>query len=167
VKHVVDVGGGNGALISQVLEAHPHVRGTIVDLPATAERARAALEEAGLGDRCDVAAGSFFDPLPAGADVYMLCKILHDWGDEESIEILKRCREATGNHGRVLILEMVLTGDENAVPFTYLDLHMLVYFGGKERTLEEFQGIGAAAGFDVRLAGKGKWGGAILECVPR
>lgn len=165
VGHLVDVGGGTGELISQVLRAHPGIRGTIVDLPATAARARAAMAERGLADRCDVVAGSFFEPLPAGADVYLLCKVLHDWDDERAREILRRCAEAAGRSGRVLILEMVLTGAENEPQFTYLDLHMLAYFGGKERTLAEYEDLAAATGLRLRRVGDGKWGGSILECV--
>jgi hypothetical protein len=166
-KHVVDVGGGNGELISQVLTAHPHLRGTVVELPTTAESARMALAESGLSDQCSVVAGTFFDPLPKDADVYMLSKILHDWGDEGATAILRRCAEAAGPGGRVLILEMVFAGGQNDPQFTYLDLHMLVYFGGKERTLEEYGELADAAGMDVRRVGKGKWGASILECTVR
>lgn len=168
VEHVVDVGGGNGTLIYPVLHAHPHVHGTIVDLPGTAETAKDALSAAGLSDRCDVVAGNFFDPLPAGADVYLLCKILHDWDDDNAAVILKRCAEAAGTAGRVLIVEMVVTGSEIDPEFTtYLDMQMLVYFGGKERTLEEYSSLAAAAGMNVELVGKGKWGASILECTAR
>ena len=165
VRHVVDVGGGTGELISQVLRAHPGIHGTIVDLPSTADRARTALAGRGLADRCDVVPGSFFEPLPAGADVYLLCKVLHDWDDEHARSILRRCAEAAGPSGRVLVLEMMLTGVENEPQFTYLDLHMLAYFGGRERTLAEYQDLAASAGLRLRRAGDGKWGGSILECV--
>lgn len=165
VRTLVDVGGGTGELISQVLGAHSGVQGTIVDLPATADRARTAMAERGLADRCDVVAGSFFDPLPSGADVYLLCKVLHDWDDEQARAILRRCAEAAGADGRVLILEMMLTGSENESQFTYLDLHMLAYFGGKERTLDEYRDLAASAGLRLRRVSDGKWGGSILECV--
>jgi hypothetical protein len=167
VEHVIDVGGGNGTLISQVLAAHPHVRGTVVDLPATAENAREALARNGLADRCAVVPGSFFEPLPKDGDVYLLSKILHDWGDEEAAAILARCAEAAGPGGRVLILEMVHDSGRNDPQFTYLDLHMLVYFGSKERTFEEYRELADGAGMDIRRAGQGKWGSAILECVVR
>ena len=167
VKHVVDVGGGNGTLISQVLTAYPNLHGTIVELPTTAETAREALARTGLSDRCSIVSGSFFEALPKNGDVYMLSKILHDWGDDEAEAVLRRCAEAAGPGGRVLILEMVLTSGHNDPQFTYLDLHMLVYCGGKERTFEEYRELANAAGMDIRRAGQGKWGASILECVVR
>lgn len=166
VGHVVDVGGGNGTLISQVLHAHPHIRGTVVDLPSTADKARQALHEKDLAERCDVVAASFFDRLPNGGDVYVLCKILHDWGDAEALAILRRCAEAAGPRGRVLISEMVPSGDPNDPRFTYLDLHMLVYFGGKERTLDEYARLAGRAGMTATRVGSGKWGASLLECRP-
>lgn len=168
VKHVVDVGGGNGTLLSRILEAHPHLQGTLVEMSATAEQGRKLLAARGLADRCTVVEGSFFDPLPKGGDVYILSKVLHDWGDEEAEAILRRCAEAAGREGRVLILEMVPTGKENAQQFTYLDLHMLVYFGGKERTVKEYRKLASAVGMDIRRVNQGTTGEvSILECVVR
>src|ERR1700687_2356232 len=100
--HVVDVGGGNGALLIALLTAHPALRGTVFDQPATAEAAREALKAAGFGDRADVVAGSFFDPLP-GADGYLLSAILHDWDDEAAVRILTRCEEAAGPEAPVFV----------------------------------------------------------------
>lgn len=167
VRTVVDVGGGNGDLISQILTSQPHIQGTIVDLPNTVEQAEEVLAQRGLADRCDLVGGSFFEPLPAGADVYLLSKILHDWDDPEAELILRRCAEAAGEHGRVLILEMVLSGEENSVPFTYLDLHMLAYFGGKERTLRQYTDLAERAGLTVLEQIPGKWGASILSCGAR
>lgn len=166
-EHVVDVGGGNGTLVSRILAANPHLRGTLVEMPATAARAREALAGSGPTGRCAVVEGSFFDPLPKDGDVYLLSKVLHDWGDDEAEAILRRCAEAAGPGGRVLVLEMVLTGNENAQPFTYLDLHMLVYFGGKERTFEEYRRLADTAGMDVRRVDDGTMEAAILECTVR
>jgi hypothetical protein len=92
--HIVDVGGGNGALLIEVLRQHPTLRGAVFDLPATAEAARTALAAAGLADRSDVLAGSFFEPLPPGAGGYLLSAILHDWDDASASAILQRCAEA-------------------------------------------------------------------------
>jgi hypothetical protein len=129
--HVVDVGGGNGSFLIAMLKAFPALRGTVLDLPRTAEAARRALDAAGLGGRGDAIAGSFFEPLPAGAGGYLLCAILHDWNDEAAQTILRRCAEAAGTTGRVLVVERVGAGGET--PRTSMDLRMLVYFGGRER----------------------------------
>jgi hypothetical protein len=140
--HVVDVGGGNGTLLAAILAAHPHVRGTLVDLPGAAEAARAALP-----DGCEVVAGSFFDPLPPGADAYVLSGVLQDWDDEHALAILRRCAEAGG---RVLVIEEGLdAGEEDSLTRTGMDLRMLAFNGGRERALGDFERLAADAGLRV------------------
>ena len=95
-----------------------------------------------VDDRAEVTPGSFFDPLPAGADAYLLCDILHDWDDEHAHRILARCVEALPPNGRLLVVEPV--GGRRAS--TEYDLAMLVIFGGRERRVEEFRALGAAHG---------------------
>lgn len=144
--HVADVGGGTGALIAAVLHRHPHVRATLVDLPATVERGRVALTAEGLRDRVRFAGQSFFDPLPADADVYVLNSILHDWADPDATLILNRCAEAAGTSGTVLIIEQnPVSGAEHAE----MDLRMLVLCGGRERTRAELESLAEEAGLSV------------------
>ena len=145
--HVVDVGGGNGALLIALLTAHPALRGTVFDQPATAEAAREALKAAGFGDRADVVAGSFFDPLPPGADGYLLSAIIHDWDDEAAVRILRRCAEAAGPEAPVFVVEKI--GADGESLRTEMDLRMLVYFGGKERSAAELEILAARAGLRV------------------
>lgn len=95
-RHVTDVGGGSGALLAEVLDAHPGLRATLVDLPETAARGREFLAARGLADRCEVVGQSFFAPLPAGSDVYILSRVVHDWDDRKAAEILRGCAEAAG-----------------------------------------------------------------------
>jgi 2,7-dihydroxy-5-methyl-1-naphthoate 7-O-methyltransferase len=152
VGHLVDVGGGSGRLLVEILHAAPHARGTLVDLPGPAEVGRRRFEEAGLSDRADVVAGTFFDPLPAGADAYVVANVLHDWGDAEAEAILRRCAEAAGASGRVLVFQGVLDGVEDQAPRTEFDLFMLVCCGGRQRTLAEFEAIGARAGLELAAA---------------
>lgn len=163
LEHVVDVGGGDGTLLIAILRAHDDLRGTVVDLPGPAARAERAIARAGLGDRAAVRAGSFFDPLPAGAGGYLLSGVLHDWDDEDAARILRRCAEAAGRAGRVLVVDHV--ADEGAVPDTEGDLRMLCYVRGRERTLGRLGGLAESAG--LRL-GTVTAGGArsIVELHP-
>lgn len=162
VGHVVDVGGGIGARLIALLRAHPALRGTLVELPGTAERAAARLADAALDERVTVHAGSFFEPLPAGADVYVLSGVVHDWPDPDATAILRRCAEAAGASGRVLVLDNVLDDADDMAGMTAFDLFMLIACGGKERTLAEFRALGAAAGLSLQRV----LDGPILEFVP-
>ncbi|MFI7115216.1 methyltransferase [Amycolatopsis sp. NPDC049868] len=139
---LVDVGGGHGSLLAAILKANPSMRGRLVDLAPTAAAAEAELREQGLEDRVEVTAGSFFDPLPVGADAYLLSDILHDWDDEHAHRILARCAEAAGAGSRVLVIEAV--GGLGAQ--TEWDLVMLVLYGGRERRLDELRELASAHG---------------------
>lgn len=147
IDYVVDVGGGDGTVLAELLRTHPGLRGTVVEQPGTAERARRKLAAAGLADRGDAVAGSFFEPLPAGADAYVLCAILHDWPDADARGILRRCAEAAAPGSRVLVVER--TGPGGAAPSTTMDLRMLVLFGGRERTAAEIAALGARVGLEL------------------
>jgi SAM-dependent methyltransferase len=139
---VVDVGGGRGALLAAILAANPGLRGHLVDLAPTAAEAAQTFRAHGLDDRTEVTAGSFFDPLPAGADAYLLVDILHDWDDERADRILARCVEAAGATGRILVIEPV--GGEHAS--TEIDLVMFTLYGGRERRVDEFRALAAGHG---------------------
>lgn len=105
--HVVDVGGGDGTLLIALLNEYPALRGTVVDLPDVAENARKLLDAAGLADRGDVVAGDFFGALPAGAEGYLLCSVLHQWSDEDARTILRNCASAAAEDGAVFVIEVV------------------------------------------------------------
>ncbi|MBV9030328.1 MAG: methyltransferase [Pseudonocardiales bacterium] len=149
VEHVVDVGGGTGRTLVTILGTHPHLRATLVDLPGPVAGAATVLEEADVAGRCVVVAQSFFDPLPPGGDVYLLANTVHDWSDEDSARILRRCAQAAGPGGRVLLADRVVTdeADEAAQAFVSgVDLLMLMLNSGRERSEEEFRELGATAG---------------------
>lgn len=145
---VVDVGGGDGALLAEILRRSPEVRGVLVDLPHVVPKAQQALATAGVSDRCDFWLGDFRAELPSG-DAYVLKSILHDWQDEDVLAILSSCRKAAGPHSRVLIVERVLpeqvTGTDLEAMLT--DLNMLVMLGGLERTESEYRHLLDQAGF--------------------
>jgi SAM-dependent methyltransferase len=150
---VVDVGGGHGALVAALLTAHPGMRGVVFDLPHVVADAPALLAAAGVLERCDVVAGSFFDdPLPAGADAYLLKAIVHDWEDEQAVAILRACRAAMRPDSMLLVVDRDL-GAPNENPDAKLsDLNMMVGTGGRERTRDEFEALFAAGGFSLQRA---------------
>jgi hypothetical protein len=167
VRHVVDVGGGTGALLAEVLRADADVWATLVDLPDTVERGRRFLAERGLDGRCEFAGQSFFDPLPAGADVYLLSAVIHDWDDGPATAILRRCAEAAGAAGRVVIVESHGTAGDDPAMFAEMNLRMLVLSGGRERAVEDYQALAAAAGLtttDVRTTSAGL---VVIDCRSR
>ena len=144
---VVDVGGGQGSLINTVLSANRDLTGVLFDRPEVV--ATAHLDE-GIAGRCEIVGGSFFESVPGGGDVYVLQQIIHDWGDDECLEILRHCREAMNDGGRLFIIDAVI-GEANEPDFNkFIDLHMLVLNrGGRERTAAEFRDLVSRAGFSV------------------
>ncbi|KZB87439.1 methyltransferase [Amycolatopsis regifaucium] len=146
--HVIDVGGGSGALLATLLQAHPGLRGTVVDQPGPVSGARRTFRERGVQDRASAVEGDFFEPLPSGAGGYVLSAIIHDWDDEPAVAILRRCATAAGADGVVLVLENVGTDGES--PNTEMDLRMLTYIAGKERGLSELRSLAERAGLVVR-----------------
>jgi SAM-dependent methyltransferase len=161
VRTVVDVGGGTGALLAEVLRTRPNVRGMLVDMPPTVARSGEIFQAAGVTDRVTTVGQSFFDPLPGGADLYILKSVLSDWPDREATAILRRCAEAARPAGRVVIF----TGagpSEDASPA----LLMMVLVGGRDRTLDELRELAREAGLDVRAVGRQTSGRVVVECRP-
>lgn len=160
----IDVGGGTGALLAAVLEARPRLRGVLVDLPDTAARGRDHLTGRGLHDRSEVVGQSFFDPLPPSGDVYVLNSVLHDWNDADAAAILRRCADAAGLDGRVVIIEEH-NDDANRSNFAEMDLRMLVLCGGRERTLADYTALAAEAGLTVAGTRTTELGQLCIECI--
>jgi len=158
---VVDAGGGDGNLLCAVLVAHPGVRGTVVDLAPTTAPALARFAAAGVSSRGAAVAGSFFDPLPAGADAYVLSDILHDWDDSHCRTILSRCREAAGPSGTIIVIEPLIGHAGTA-----MDLFMLMCFGGRERTVEQLTALAASCGLALRGTTPVSEGRTALEFSP-
>ncbi len=149
INLIVDIGGGNGSQLITFLQAHPTMRGILFDLPHVIERAKATIAAAGLTDRCELVAGSFFESVPAGADAYFMRHIIHDWEDEKSLTILRNCHRAMPAHGRLLVVESVIPPGNEPFAGKFLDLVMLLIPGGKERTEEEYRTLFAQVGFEL------------------
>jgi SAM-dependent methyltransferase len=164
VRTVVDVGGGTGGLLAEILRVHPSVRGVLVDLPSTVARSRARFEAAGVAERVTAAPQSFFEPLPAGADLYLLKSVLADWPDREAQEILRGCSAAAQPAGRVVVLNGVTPDEDGPAP---PELLMLVLVGGKARTLAELRALASPVGLEVHAAVRQASGRFVVELRPR
>jgi SAM-dependent methyltransferase len=163
---VVDVGGGHGALVIAILRKHPNARAILVDEASVVDGARPRLEREGLSERCQFIAGDFFGSLPEGGDVYILKEVVHDWGDERAVAILRSCRRAIAGGGRLLVIERIVPPGN--VPFVgeLVDLTMLVLTGGRERTEAEYRALLDAAGFSLARVVATPVGTDVIEAVP-
>ena len=149
IEVLLDVGGGEGALLAAILAANPSMRGILFDQPHVVGSVGALLERAGVADRCEVVGGSFFEAVPTGADSYLLKSVIHDWDDDAAIEILRACRAAMDDGGKLLVVERVVRPGNDPDPAKFSDLNMLVIPGGQERTAEDFELLYAEAGFKL------------------
>jgi SAM-dependent methyltransferase len=161
IRHVVDVGGGNGSLLAEILKARPHLTGTLVDLPRAAAASAEVFQAAGVADRATALGQSFFDPLPGGADLYVLMKVLNDWPDRDAARILARCAEAARPNGRVIVCGGV---SPDAVPRGLVIEMVLV--GGRSRGLEQFAELARDAGLRVVEAGPLRSGRFAVQLAP-
>jgi hypothetical protein len=167
LQTIVDVGGGNGSALVAILRSAPQARGIVFDLPGVVERTTPLIAAAGLASRCTAQAGSFFESVPGGADAYVLRHILHDWDDQKSIQILRRCREAAAAGGKVLVVESVIPGGDEPHPGKWLDVIMLAVPGGRERTAAEYEALLEAAGLKLQRIVPTRSPVSVVEAVAR
>jgi 2,7-dihydroxy-5-methyl-1-naphthoate 7-O-methyltransferase len=164
VRSVVDVGGGTGTLLAEILRTRPGLHGTLVDRPETVARSGETFQAAGVADRVTTVGQSFFDELPPGADLYLLKNVLGDWPDDEAVRLLRRCADAARPTGRVVILGGVTPEGEGTAPSPAL--LMMVLVGGRERRLAEFTELARPAGLEVTAAARQAAGRFVVECRP-
>jgi hypothetical protein len=162
---VIDVGGGNGALLIDLLSHHAGLNGVVVDLPHVAVEATERIAAAALERRCRAVAGDLFSDVPGDGDAYVLAIVLHDWDDDPAAAILETCRKAMNPDAVLLLIEMVLAADAKSDIGKIIDLHMLVETGGRERTEPEWQGLLERSGFRLSRIFPG-WPWALIEAVP-
>lgn len=145
---VVDVGGGEGSVLLQLLGEHPALHGTLLDLPVVAERARRRVADADLTDRCTVIGGDFQRQVPGGGDVYILAQIVNNWRDKEALPVLVNCREAMGGgSARLLVLERLLGDEVDTRWQSLVSLGVMAQRGGRSRTERQMRKLLQSAGF--------------------
>jgi SAM-dependent methyltransferase len=166
LRKIVDVGGGHGTLMSAILRFHRHLTGIVFDLPHVVENARTALTNAGVADRCEIAAGDFFESVPPGGDAYILSSIVHDWERDRAIAILRNCRQAMTPDGRVLLIELVIPGPNEPHVGKIMDFVMLVLLGGQERTEQEYADLLGEAGYRLNRVIPTLSPMSIVEAMP-
>ncbi len=149
IKKLVDVGGGHGLLLASVLAKYTNVKGVLYDTPAIVEEAKKLLTAHGVMERCETIGGNFFQSVPEGGDAYLMKHIIHDWNDEQCMVLLGNCRKAMKEGGRVLVVEMIVPEGNAPSPAKFLDLQMLQYLPGCERTEVEYRTLFENAGFTL------------------
>lgn len=147
---IVDVGGGRGRLVVDILGHAPSARGIVFDLPMLETEAKALIQASAVADRCDFVPGDMFDAVPTGGDVYILKWLLHDWDDEHAVKILNVVSRAMKGSARLFIIERLMPSDlSGALSLVQPDMNMLCLNGGAERTIEEYKRLASAAGFQI------------------
>lgn len=166
-KRIADIGGSNGYFLAKMLQRHPGGRGVLFDLPEVVADAEPLLKEHSVGDRVEVVAGDFFtSDLPAGCDAYILKSIVHNWPDDTCVRLLRKIRAAVTDPGaRLIAIDQIVPPLDQWDHSKIIDIDMLVLFGGKERTLREWQALFGASGFElVNTPATRGW--ALLEARP-
>lgn len=153
LRTIVDVGGGNGALLVGILSAHSQLEGIVFDRPEVAERARKEIAARGLTKRCRAVGGDFFEGVPRDGDAYLLKHVIHDWSDERAVAILRNCHRAMGSNAKLLIVEGVypprIDQSTESRGAAANDVNMLVSTGGRQRSEAEFRSLYERSGFTL------------------
>lgn len=149
---VVDVGGGRGVLLATILRERPAIQGILFDQSAAVQEAGSVLAEFIRQGRCKTISGDVFSAVPPGGDLYILKEIIHDWDDERSVQILRNCRSAMRQDGRLIIVERMIGPPNVPTEGKVVDVTMLVLAGGKERTVEEYGKLLDRAGLRLKAS---------------
>ena len=161
---IVDVGGGNGRFLDKILELYPEINGTVLDCTRAIDEALNAAKQ--KSNRCSYVAGDFFVSVPKGADLYILCGVVHDWDDDRAATILRNCRQAMPATGRILLLEAVVPENDSMHFSKILDINMMAMSSGRERTGAEFNELLKAAGFKMVKIVATMAPQSLIEAIP-
>ena len=149
ISTIIDIGGGNGSLLTTLLSQYANLKGVIFDQPTVIEQTKFVLSSTGLQERCALVAGDFFATLPSGGDIYFFKQILHNWDDDSCLKLLRNCRSSMSSGKKILVAEqMVQLGGPGRSALT-LDMVMLALFTGHERAEEDFRHLFTASGFEL------------------
>jgi hypothetical protein len=163
--HIVDVGGGQGGLLVEILKRHPNVRGTLFDLPEVV-RNPVYLSKETFPERWATVGGDFFQSVPTGGDADVLKRILHDWSDDQCVRILRYCRAAMGDRARLLVVDAVVPTGNTLHPGKVMDILMMVFAEGRERTEKEFRALFGKAGLQLTTITMTPSTLSIVEAIP-
>jgi hypothetical protein len=163
--HIVDVGGGQGGLLADILTRHPNVRGTLFDLPEVV-RHPVYLSQEAFPERWATVGGDFFQSVPTGGDAYVLKRILHDWNDEQCVRILRCCRAAMSERARLLVVDAVVSPGNAPHPGKVMDILMMVFTEGRERTEQEFRELFGRAGLQLTTITMTPSPLSLVEAIP-
>jgi hypothetical protein len=148
IHSLVDIAGGHGLLLATILARNPHMKGTLYEMPHVVEGAKDGPLKPFM-DRCTLASGDMSSAVPAGADAYIMKHIIHDWPDDVCIKILRACRQAVNPGGKLLVVDNVILPGNDFAPGKFLDIQMLIFPGGCERTEKQFRDLFAASGWQL------------------
>jgi hypothetical protein len=165
IRSIVDVGGGHGLLLATILKRNPHLRGTLYEVPHVVEGAANGPLKSVMG-RCTLASGDMFSSVPAGADAYIMKHIIHDWPDDLCVQLLKACRKGVNAGGKLLVVDSVIQPGNDFSPDKFIDLQMLIFPGGCERTEKQFRELFATAGWQLNRIIPTVASDSIVEGVP-
>ncbi len=165
IRSIVDVGGGHGLLLANVLQRNLQMRGTLYDLPHVIEGARNGPLQPVM-DRCTLTSGDMFSSVPGGADVYIMKHIIHDWPDEVCVKILASCRKGVNPGGKLLLADSVIQPGNDFSFGKIMDIQMMLFPGGLERTEHEFRDLLAASGWRLNRVIPTAAPESIVEGVP-
>src|SRR5689334_10973124 len=165
IRSLVDVGGGHGLLLATILARNPQMKGTVYDVQRVIEGAKDGPLKPFM-ERCTLASGDMFSSVPAGADAYIMKHIIHDWPDDLCLNILKACRKGVNSGGKLLVVDWVIQPGNDFSPGKFLDLQMLIFPGGCERSEKQFRDLFSASGWQLSRIIPTAAGECIVEGVP-